>query len=250
MPPVMPSQTMQPDMGTMQTASGMPMVQQVKVMPEKKKDTAGLIKTIVIIIVSLIAVTFIGLFIWMKLEYDYMNENWENEINKAVAKAKDEQFNQDEAVRLENEKYPFKVFSGPVDYGELNFEYPKTWSVYVAKDASKGGDFEAYFNPGQIEPISNTSINALRLQILDKDFESVTAQYQKYLESKDKPMSMESVTVNGTSANLYFGVIPQTDLNGYILLFKIRDKTAVLRTDSVLFKDDFDKLVQTIKFNA
>lgn len=250
MPPVMPSQTMQPDMGTMQTASGMPMVQQVKVMPEKKKDIAGLIKTIVIIVVSLIAVTFIGLFIWMFMQYDEVRSDVEGQIAKARAEAMDEQAAKDEEDRLKLEKFPYKTFAGPVDYGELSFEYPKTWSVYVSKDASKGGDFEAYFNPGQIEPISNTSINALRLQILDKDFESVTAQYQKYLESKEKPMSMESVTVNGTSASLYTGVLPSTDLNGYILLFKIRDKTAVLRTDSVLFKDDFDKLVQTIKFNA
>ena len=55
MPPIQPAQPMQPN--------GMPMVQQVQVMPEQKKDIAGLIKTIVIIIVSLIAVTFIGLFI-------------------------------------------------------------------------------------------------------------------------------------------------------------------------------------------
>ncbi len=233
-----------------QGVSGMPMVQQVQVVPAKKKDVAGLIKTIVIILLSLVAVTFIGLFIWMYMQYNEVQTDVDGQIAVAVAAAKDEQALKDEAEFLEREKYPYKTFAGPVDYGELTFEYPKTWSVYIAKDAVNGGDYEAYLNPVQIEPISNTSVNALRVQILDKDFESVTTQYQRYLENKDKSLSVESVTVAGVTANLYSGIIPSTDLNGYILIFKIRDKTAVLRTDSVLFKDDFDKLIETIKFNA
>jgi hypothetical protein len=46
-----------------------------------------------------------------------------------------------EYVILEREKYPYKTFSGPEDYGKLTFEYPKTWSVYIAAAANKGGDF-------------------------------------------------------------------------------------------------------------
>ena len=60
MPPVQKTIPVRP------AGNGMPMVQQVQLMPEKKKDISGLVKTIVIIIVSLIAVTFIGLFIWIK----------------------------------------------------------------------------------------------------------------------------------------------------------------------------------------
>lgn len=250
MPPV---QVMDVPMQSNQGVPGMPMVQQVQVTPAKKKDAAGLIKTIVIIIVSLIAVTFIGLFIWMYTQYDKASTDVEGQIATAKAEAREEQALKDEAEFLEREKNPYKIFSGPADYGELNFEYPKTWSAYVAKDASNGGDFEAYFNPTQIEPISNTSVNSLRVQIFDKDFESITSQYQRYLENKEKPLSVETIKIGedgSTPANLYTGIIPNTELNGYILIFKIRDKTALLRTDSTLFKEDFDKLVETIKFNA
>lgn len=233
-----------------QSTSGMPMVKQVQIDPVKKKDTSGLIKTIVIIITSLVAVTFIGLFVWMFIQYNDERTDVEGQISIAVATAKDEQALKDEAEFLEREKYPYKIFAGPVDYGELSFEYPKTWSVYISKDAANGGTFEAYLNPTQIEPISNTSVNALRVQILDKDYESVVAQYQRSLESKDKSLRVDSITVGGAAANLYSGIIPGTELNGYILIFKIRDKTALLRTDSVLFKEDFDKLIETIQFNA
>lgn len=243
-PPVQPIPPAQP------APNGMPMVQQVQVTPVQKKDVAGLIKTIVIIIVSLIAVTFIGLFIWMFMQYNDVQTDVEGQISVAVAEAKDEQSAKMEAEFLEREKYPYKTFSGPADYGELTFEYPKTWSVYVAEDAANGGDFSAYFNPIQVDAISDETINALRVHVLNESFESVTEEYQDYLDDKDSNLSVESVEINGTTANLYSGTIPDTELSGYIVIFKIRDKTAILQTDSVFFKEDFDKLIETITFNA
>lgn len=258
MPPVQPLGTPQPiqpigETGSFSTASGMPMVQQVKVMPEPKKDIAGLVKTIVIIVVSLIAVTFIGLFIWMFLQYDEARTDVQGQIDIAVAEAKDEQAVKLEAEFLEREKYPYKVFSGPVDYGQLTFEYPKTWSVYVAAAAEKGGDFNAYFNPNQVDAVGENTINALRVMIRDKSFDDVIEEYQRAMDMKDSGLTVQSITFgknNDVTGNLYTGNIPNTELSGYILIFKIRDKTAIVQTDSVLFKEDYDKLINTITFNA
>ena len=241
---------MPPVAGQSSTVGPLPMVQQVEIKPVQKKDIAGLVKTIVIVILSLALVTFIGLFIWIYIQYSDARADVEGEINLAVASAKDEQSTKMEAEFLEREKYPYKTFSGPVDYGQLSFEYPKTWSLYIEADASKGGDYKAYMNPGQVDPITNTTVNALRVTILDKAFDSVVEGYQKELTKKDATLSMESVTINGVTANRYTGIIPGTQFQGYIVVFKIRDKTAVLQTDSVLFADDFNKLIETIKFNA
>lgn len=233
------------------TASGMPMVQQVQVAPaQNKKDISGLIKTIVIIAVSLIAVTFIGLFVMMLMQRNDAQDDLDGKIAVAVAEALDEQADRLEAEHLESIKYPYKTFFGPVDYGELSFEYPKTWNLYVARDAANGGDYEAYLNPEEIEPISNENVNALRLSILDDTFEDVVSNYETYLDAKEDPLTVESVTVNDGPANLYTGTVPNTDFQGMILLVKIRDKTAVLQTDSMLFENDFRKLMETIKFNA
>lgn len=216
----------------------------------EKNDNSGLIKTIIIVIVSLVAVTFIGLFVWIMLQYNEVSSDVEGQIATAVAAAKAEQALRDEEEFAEREKDPYRTFSGPADYGQLTFEYPKTWSVYIASDASKGGDFTAYFNPIEVNTVSNTTINALRLSILDKDFESVVAGYQKEMDKKGSNLSMTTITVGGTTANRYSGTIPGTDLNGYIVVFKIRDKSAVLRTDSLLFEADFDRLLGTISFNS
>ncbi|MBR2994091.1 hypothetical protein IKF43_01700 [Candidatus Saccharibacteria bacterium] len=254
-PPVQPVQSM-PPMQSAQVMPGMPMVQQVQMVPEKKKDVAGLVKTIAIIIVSLIAVAFIGLFIWMFVQYKDIQTDVEGQISVAAAEARDEQATKMEAEFLEREKYPYKTFSGPADYGQLTFEYPKTWSVYVAAAATNGGDFNAYFNPIQVDAVGKETINALRVTIRNKSFDDVVAEYQKAMDRKDSGLTVESVTIGKTedgsaiTANRYTGKIPNTELNGIIVIFKIRDKTAILQTDSVLFQEDFDKLLTTVEFNA
>ena len=248
MPPVQPIQPATPQYGN----PGMPMVQQVHTPVTPKKDVSGLVKTIVIILLALVAVTFIGLFIWMMMEKDAAETDVNGQIAVAVAEAKDEQAMELENEFLEREKYPYKTFSGPVDYGQLTFEYPKTWSVYIEKAATTGGDFNAYFNPNQVDAVGKDTINALRVTIRDKSFDDVVPEYQRATERKNAELSMESVTIGKDSnviANRYTGTIPGTELSGYIVIFKIRDKTVILQTDSVLFKDDFDKLLGTVVFN-
>ncbi len=230
--------------------NGMPMVQQVQAPATIKKDVSGLIKTIVIIILGLLSLAFIGLFIWKQIELTESQTDVQGQIDIAVAEAKDVQAAKLEAEFLEREKYPYKTFSGPVDYGQLTFEYPRTWSVYVAKAATTGGDFNAYFNPNQVDAVGKDTINALRVTIQNKSYESVVEQYQRYVDHKNSNINVQSVTINEITGNRYTGNIPNTDLQGIIFIFKIRDKTVILQTDSMLFEADFNKLLETITFNA
>lgn len=252
-PPVQPIRSAMPG-DSQVVANGVPaMIQRASAPVVAKKDIGGLIKTIVIIAVSLIAMTFIGLFIWKQIEYIEVRTDVDGQIRDAVTAAEDKKAIEMEKEFSEREKYPYNTFSGPVDYGQLTFEYPKTWSVYVAADAATGGDFDAYFNPIQVDAVGKDTINALRLTIRDKNFDEVVSEYQKVMDKKDSGLMVQSVTFgkdNNITGNRYAGKIPNTSLNGYIVIFKIRDKTAILQTDSVLFQEDFDKLLNTITFNA
>lgn len=219
----------------------------------KYGDPNSLIKTIAIVILGLTTIAFVCLFIYFLNQYNEVNTDIQSQIDVAVADAKDEQYQKDQKDFAEREKYPYKTFAGPVDYGELSFKYPKTWSVYIASDLLKtSGDFEAYLNPGEVELISSkNSIYGLRVKIRDKAFETVVAEYQKALEKKNSNLSVESITLkNGTTANKYTGTIPNTEFSGYIIIFKIRDKTAILQTDSILFESDFNKILDSVTFNA
>ena len=165
------------------------------IMNPNEGKVASILKTISVVVLSLTTLTFLGLFIWMTIQYNEASTLSQSQIDDAVAAAVMQQALDDEAEFAEREKEPYRDFAGPADYGQLSFEYPKTWSVYIASDASKGGDYEAYLNPIEVNPISSSTINALRVKIRDKDFESVAQEYQKYLTQKDAQLSVASVTV-------------------------------------------------------
>lgn len=217
---------------------------------EKKKDKKNIVKIVVIVILSLMTIIFASLMVYEIVQYNNLKDNFDTKTAEEVAKAEAAQAERLEKEFAEREKNPYKTFAGPVDYGELSFKYPKTWSVYIAKDATTGGDFEAYFTPGEVEPVSNKNINALRVIIRDKSYESVVQEYNKQVSKKNSTLSVETITVNGTTANHYIGTIPNTELNGHIVVFKIRDKTAILQTDSNLFLNDFNTLLLSVGFNA
>ncbi|MDO4752981.1 MAG: hypothetical protein Q4A36_01995 [Candidatus Saccharibacteria bacterium] len=252
MQPVQPAQPM-PE-AQKNPITGVPMIMQAAAaIPEPKKDYKPLIRTIAIIALSLISVTFIGLFIWMYTQYDDARTNVDGQINVAVTKAIDENTMKLENEFAEREKYPFQTFAGPEDYGGLTFEYPKTWSVYVAADASHGGDFEAYLNPVEVYEVGDTTIDALRVKVLNTAFDDVAAMYQRDLEGDQPTLRLESVVIgqnNDIPANKYIGIIPGTEFDGYIIVFKIRDKTAILQTDSKLFEADYNTLLASVRFNA
>lgn len=249
-PPVVPAQ-----MPQVQSAPGVLVMQQAPSVVEPKKSKSSLIKTIIIVLLSLLSVTFIGLFIWMTFQYNEANEYMERERDLVIAQAKDEQAQVDAKRYADEAKSPLQSFSGPPDYGQLSFLYPKTWSVYVAADAASGGNFNAYFNPRQVDAVGKDTINALRVSILNKSYEDVVKQYERDVNKKDATLSVQVEPVGnaeaGTSvtANRYTGTIPGTELEGIIVIFKIRDKTVIMQTDSLLFQEDFDNLLGTITFN-
>ncbi len=213
--------------------------------PYAQKSKRNLIEIIVLVVVSLIAVTFIGLFIWKYLDWDSVKTDVDGQIDAAVAMAVSENTTKLENEFLEREKYPYKTFSGPADYGSLNFEFPKTWNTYIAADASNGGNFEAYLNPGEVQPVSAQTINALRVQILDQSFENVARNYDRQLQSGQ--MTVTTRPVGTAVANVYTGNI-SNNIYGIVTIFKVRDKTILLQTDAELFAEEYYKLLDTVTF--
>lgn len=251
-PPVSPQGYQYAPTPTATPATGQPIVNPLVAPPTaapydpySQKAKRGMIETIVLVIVSLIAVVFIGLFIWKYLEWDSVKTDVDGQIDAAVALAVSENTTRLENEFLEREKYPYKTFSGPADYGSLNFEFPKTWNTYIAQDATNGGNFEAYLNPGEVQPVSTQTINALRVQILNQSFESVAQNYE-YLTSAGQ-LAITTRNVGSSVANVYTGTLPN-NIRGIATIFKVRDKTILLQTDAELFAEEYYKLLDTVTF--
>lgn len=214
----------------------------------RAKNRVDLLKTIGLIVVSLLAVLFVGLFIWMTLKWSEASTNVQGKIDVAVAEAKNKLQEKLENEFAEKEQYPFLTFSGPADFGSLTFEYPKNWSVYIPDDASRGGEFNAYLNPGQVNVVSDTTIMALRVSIRTEQIDSVLEDYNRKVQ--DGEMTVASKVVNKINVNVFTGKL-DNDYQGIVCIFKIRDKTAILRTDSSnVFRENFEKILSTIRFNS
>lgn len=207
------------------------------------KDRKQLIIKIVLIFVSVASLAFAG---WSFVSYLNQKKDVDTKIEAAVSEAKKTQVDADEAKFAEREKEPNRQFIGPDDYGQVTFSYPKTWSMYVGKDASSGGSYEAYLNPITVQTISTTQQYALRVTILQSDYDTVVSGYNALVKKGDLVSS--SVTINGNNGVRLDGSFSK-DIRGSEVIFKIRDKTLTIRTDANTFKPDFDALIQTIKYN-
>ncbi len=208
--------------------------------PAKRR---GVAETIILIVAALIAVVFIGLYIHKYIQWKEVSTDVNTQIDQAVALAVAENTTKMEEEFIEREKNPYRDFMGPEDYGSLSFQYPRTWSVYIASDAVNGGDFAAYLNPTQVEPISLDSINALRVTIRNTPFDTVAKTYESFVTNGK--LSFSTRNVGGVLANLYTGTLPN-NLQGAVVIFKLRDKTVVLQTDAEIFLPEFYTLLDTV----
>lgn len=230
-------------------AVGVPgLVPTASVLPPKKQRDSKLPWIIGTVVAALIAVTFIGLFIYIFNEWNTVKTDVDGQITAAVATAVNNKTEELEAQFEEREKLPYRLFAGPADYGELSFDFPKTWSVYEADDAVEGGDYVAYLNPDKVYPVSDSNINALRVLIKDQAYDSYVKQYDSYVSNGRLSVSVRPI--NGENANLYTGELPGTDkLQGTAAVFKLRDKTVVLQTESEVFYNDFYKILDSVRYN-
>ena len=209
---------------------------------DKKKQ---LIKTISLAVAILLALVFAVLYFMESSKYSDLNKDFETKVSTAVETRADARLTELEKQFDELDKKPYSKFVGPEDYGSLSFDFPRTWSVYVAEDAAKGGKYDAYFNPNKVEAIKDKHAYALRVEILNESFDSVVADYDR-----KENLTAKADTVGGASANLYTGTIPNTEFSGAISIFKIRDKTVIITTYDQAYFSDFNNILDSIKFNS
>ena len=208
------------------------------------KSNANLVKTVVIIFLSLLLVGSLFLAYYFYNEYKVASTDIDAQVAAVVLSREKEITNKLEDEFAEREKTPYRTFGGPTDYGALSFKYPKTWSAYIAKDASNGGNFEAILHPDQV--VSGSEPYALHVTIESTPFESVANRYNGDVSKGNLTSSV--ISINGTDANRYDGTVSR-DLVGSILILKIRDKTVTLQTDAEIYREDFNNIIKTITFN-
>ncbi len=211
---------------------------------EKERGSVNgwMVGTIGCLILFLIAGS---LAIWAYMQYSHEKSNVDSKVAIEVAKGKSEQAESDQKKFSEEAKNPRIEFVGPSEYGRVSFMYPKTWSVYIENDGSNRGDYKAYLNPVAVPSASNKASRfALRLEIINKNLDTVLNDYQSRLKKGE--LTSSSTEFNGISATRIDGTF-EKELRGSVVLMKVRDKTIRFSTDADTFKPDFQTILGTVK---
>jgi len=220
-----------------------PPVQTVYARPRK-------FSTLSVTIIVVLALLVIGagvLSYWLYSNYINQKTDVQGRVDSAVNDANKKQADDDAAKFLEREKEPNRTFVGPDDYGRVTFDYPKTWSVYVANDVEQsGGTYQAYLNPVYVPPVSNNQQFALEVTIQSIETDSALSAYNSLI--KNGKLKASPITIGGVQGTRLDGQF-NNNIVGSAVVFKIRDKTLTVRTDAKTFMNDYNALIKTIKFN-
>lgn len=207
----------------------------------KNSNESGMVHPLIVstILLSILVLILGGFSVWAYMNYKDQKNNVDAKITVAVAEAKQEQSEVDQIAFTEQEKLPTRQLVGPSDLGQVRFSYPKTWSVYLDENGS-GGDYEAYLYPLVVPPVDSETAFALRVSIEDDSYEDVIDDYSKDIEEgllKASPITISNV--NGTRLDGSFSDIA----TGSMVIFKIRDKTLMVYTESTDFESDFNNII-------
>lgn len=188
-----------------------------------------------------------GFGTWAYVNYVDQRDNTQAKVEASVATAKSQQQEEDTKAFAEREKEPYRQFVGPADLGRLELSYPKTWSVYISKNG-QDGNFEAVFHPIQVHPLDERRPYALRAVVQPNSYESVINDFQSKVEEGE--LRSDAVTINGFNGVRLSGNFSQSVPNGTMVIFKVRDKTLSISSESPEFFPDFNNIIlETLRFN-
>lgn len=209
---------------------------------------AGLISPLVVatIVLSVLLVGVGAFAIWSYTQYLSYKNDVDPKIASAVKDAKAEQQKTDKALFDEQEKLPTRKLVGPEDLGRVTLSYPKTWSVYIDKNGD-GGHYEAYLFPGAVPAVTTRTAYALRVTIQDKTYDSTLDDFQGQIKAGKLTASPVKI---GDAVGMRVEGTFSADVQGTMVLFKVRDKTLEVYTQLPAFQNDYNKIVlPSLKFN-
>lgn len=208
---------------------------------------AALVVSVVLLVIALVGAVAFGSWAYSSRQ-DFKN-NSDQKALAAVTKAQASQKVELQKQFDEQEKKPNKTFKGPITYGTITFDYPKTWSAYVDQ-ANSTEPLNGYFYPDVVPSVSNSNSPnafALRLELVNDDYATViknisaSAQQNPLTAIAYVPPKMVGVA-NVQTGTKFDGQIEQK-VQGSLVVIKVRDKTLKIYTESGNFLNDFNNTI-------
>lgn len=194
-----------------------------------------------LILSCILMIVFIGTTVKFYSDFTDQRDNNQPKIEAAVEEATSEQKKELEADFEQREKEPFKVITGPSEYGSVKLVFPKTWSSYVTSSGSTEYDFYAHPNFVPAEGVNY----ALRASVIRRQFSDEVGSYDSQVRKGE--LKASSIQIAGTTGTRLDGFL-EKDIEGSMVMFPVRDKTLLVWTESKDFRSDFNKVVNNLTF--
>jgi hypothetical protein len=172
---------------------------------------------------------------------DYKN-NVDQKIADASAVAVQEAETAKDAEFVELEKSPVRTYTGPVTYGSLTFNYPKTWSIY-AVEATTGTVLDLYAFPLVVPGIKNNQTYALRSEIVSQTYDSVVKRYETDIKNGSVRASAYRPEKVPSVLGLRLDGAIDRDVQGAMVILPLRDRTIKVYTEIPEFVGDFNNII-------
>lgn len=216
----------------------------------QKTESGSASATLVIVVLSVLLLgSLVFGFIAFQSKQDYKN-NSDKKSATAVAAANAALKTQLQAQFTEQEKSPYKTYTGSSTYGSISFKYPNSWSAYV--DTTNSSEpIDGYFHPGEVPGAQSNSAFALRVELTSNSYDSVLSPFTSdatqgtVTASAYVPPKMKGIA-NAQPGTLITGTIDQSGsspLSGEMLIIPVRDKTLQIYTLSNDYLSDFNNIV-------
>lgn len=171
-------------------------------------------------------------------------------VKAAVTKAVEAQKKQDAEENRKANDLPYRVYTADQLDGGFQLQIPKSWSLVANKNVDPTTQLEMLSNPNVV--VDNQAQGAINTQgfkmlLLKKSQTEVIKNYDALVKSKK--VTSKGVQVSGISATRFEGQIDNQRHTGVAIVFPVRDKTVVMITENMNYKDEFEKIVSTAKIN-
>lgn len=218
----------------------------------KRKPESGEVNSLMVVTVVLgIVAAALGIaFGWAFMQMNDYKNNADQKAEVAATEAREAQRAESDEQCAEEYKKPFLVYRSPSDFGSVEFSYPRNWSSYIeqAGVGPNGGDqLAVFFYPVSVPTINDNTVYALRLRVINQAYEEVLKSFEGQVQEgrlRASPIVLasgfEGIRIDGQLSDV---------INGSVVVFKIRDKTLIIRTDSQTFMNDFNNIIlPSLKF--
>jgi hypothetical protein len=199
---------------------------------------------IMFIVVTVLFLASVSFAVWAFAGRQDYKTNSDQKASAAVTVAVQKEDTVKNKQFAEQEKQPYKTYTGPEAYGTLQITFPKTWSAYVDSSGQGQAPLDGYFNMDVVPSIiAQSSAFSLRVQVVQTTYTSYMLNMTSLQQSGKVKISAFSFPKLPKVVGVRVDGQVEPNKSGSMIVMPLRDKTLKLWTDAPSYINDFNNII-------